>query len=62
LLGMRPYRDFDFNFGPAMLFPSYWGCLLLNRWVSVEQVYAVTLALPWTIGLWLAWYIVSRLS
>ncbi|PWU21231.1 MAG: hypothetical protein C5B50_02270 [Verrucomicrobia bacterium] len=62
LLGLQPYRDFDFNFGPAMLYPSYWGCLLFHRYFSVEQIYGATLALHWVFGLYLFYFIVSRLA
>ncbi|PWU18947.1 MAG: hypothetical protein C5B50_07985 [Verrucomicrobia bacterium] len=62
LLGMRPYRDFDFSFGPAMLYLPYWGCLAFHRYFSVEQVYGFTLALHWVLGLYLSYFVVSRFS
>jgi len=62
VMGLAPYRDFNFTYGPALLYLPYFVYRLFEGWFSIEQVYGFALAVNWCAGLYLAYYIVSRLS
>ncbi|TAJ29017.1 MAG: hypothetical protein EPO64_04230, partial [Nitrospirae bacterium] len=55
--GAVPYRDINFFYGPAMLYPPYW----LSRVLSVTTAYAVYYAAMYLAGLYLL-YLAVKLS
>ncbi|PWU17476.1 MAG: hypothetical protein C5B50_11295 [Verrucomicrobia bacterium] len=62
VMGLAPYRDFNFTYGPALLYLPYSVYRTFEGRFSIEQVYGFALAVNWSAGLYLAYYIVSRLS
>ncbi len=61
VLGLRPYRDFQYNYGPGMLYPAYWIYRLAAGRLSIDGAFAATVALHWMAGLSLLHYTVRRL-
>ncbi len=61
VLGLRPYRDFQYNYGPAMLYPAFWLYQALGGRLSVDGAYCATLLAHWVAGLWLLHYTASTL-
>jgi hypothetical protein len=62
LLGQSPYVDFAFDYGPGMLALPVAIYRLFHGSISVEQAYAATLIIHWTIGFGLLAYIISQLN
>jgi hypothetical protein len=62
LLGRLPYRDFGFDYGPAML----WGPVALYRashgGLSIEEAYLIVLLLDYILGFALLAYAVSQVN
>ena len=56
VLGQKPFQDFQFNYGPAMLYPTYWLYELFRGGLSIDAAYAVTLVAHWAAGLYLLYY------
>jgi hypothetical protein len=56
VLGLRPYRDFQYNYGPAMLYPPYWLYLLFGGKLSIDGAFCATLLVHWVAGLSLVYY------
>ena len=61
VLGQKPFQDFQFNYGPAMLYPTYWLYELFGGGLSIDAAYAVTLVVHWVAGLYLLYYVVGNL-
>ena len=61
VLGLKPFRDFQFNYGPAMLYPTYWLYALSRGALSIDGADGVTLVAHWVAGLWLLYYVVGNL-
>ena len=49
-LGQVPYRDFMYNYGPAMLYLPFWLSTLTGGWFSFEQGYLTILILFTLLG------------
>ena len=50
--GMRPYRDFEFAYGPALLYPTHW---LTMAGLSAHSAYFLFYLVISFVGLYLAW-------
>jgi len=61
-IGRRPYADFQFNFGPGMLYVPYGLQRLAAGALSIDTSYIVWLAACWVIGTLLLYYIVRHLA
>lgn len=61
VLGLRPYKDFQYNYGPAMLYPAYWLYLFLGSRMSIDAAFCATLLIHWACGLSLLYYTVMTL-
>lgn len=61
VLGLRPYRDFQYNYGPAMLYPAYWIYLIFGNRLSIDAAFCATLLIQWVLGLSLLFYTVTTL-
>lgn len=61
VLGLRPYRDFQYNYGPAMLYPAYWLYHLAGGRMSIDGAYCANLLLHWLAGLSLLFFTVRNL-
>jgi hypothetical protein len=62
LLGRRPYLDFAFDYGPAMLGLPVNLYRICHGAISVEAAYAAALIIHFTAGLALLAYVVSQLN
>lgn len=49
-LGFRPHIDFQFNYGPALLYIPHWICQLSGGVLAIEDAYALFLALSFGLG------------
>jgi len=56
-MGGRLFRDFEFDYGPLMFYPSIWFARLCH--VSLGNGYFLTWTLQWALGTWLLWKIVE---
>ena len=61
VLGLRPYRDFQYNYGPAMLYPAYWIYQFFGGAVSIDAAYCAVLVMHWVGGLALLHFTVSSI-
>ena len=59
LVGGRVYRDFSFDYGPLMYYPSWWLAGLLR--VPVGHGYYLFCLLEWVTGVLLLWHVIGRL-
>jgi hypothetical protein len=62
ILGRVPYRDFAFDYGPAMLALPVGIYRLSHAALSVEAAYAISLVIHYAIGFALVAYVVSQLN
>ena len=60
LQGFRPYRDFQFSYGPTLLFLPY--AIYQVGSASVEYAYEITLMIHWALGSFCLYYIVRSLG
>ena len=60
-LGFKPYRDFEFIYGPGMLYPAYWLHELTRGGLSVDDAYLITLVGHWMVGMFLLYYAIGNL-
>ena len=61
--GSRPYIDFEFSYGPLLLYPQYILWLLLRPLgVSVSTAYYICMGIARLVGLALAAYVIDRLT
>jgi len=61
--GSRPYIDFEFSYGPLLLYPQYWVWLALRPLgVSIFSVYYLIYAAETVLGLRLLVFVVDRLN
>lgn len=61
VLGLKPHVDFQYNYGPAMLYPAYWLYSALGGKMSIDAAYCVILLTHWAAGLSLLFYTVGTL-
>jgi hypothetical protein len=59
--GHHPYTDFEFIYGPAMLYPSFWLCKYSGGEISVEAAYCICLVIHWVSGILITAYITNNL-
>lgn len=59
-LGLRPYRDFRFDYGPLQLYPALW-LRRLSR-LSISSAYFTTWILEWTAGAALIYTVTRRFA
>jgi hypothetical protein len=62
VLGYKPYRDFQFNYGPALLYPPYWLYKFSGGKISIDDAYGISLVVHWLSGNLLLCYIVRALN
>jgi hypothetical protein len=62
ILGRRPHTDFQYNFGPAMLYPAYALYRLGRGSLSIDAAYCTTLSAYWVMGTFLSYYVIKNLS
>ncbi len=60
LQGFRPYRDFQFSYGPSLLVLPY--ALYQIGSTSVEYAYEITLMIHWALGTFCLYYVVQSLG
>jgi hypothetical protein len=60
-MGLKPYSDFQYFYGPAMLYVPHLLYIFSGRSLSIEQSYLVALLANWGVGLYLLYYVLSRL-
>ena len=56
-MGGRLYRDFEFDYGPLMFYPSVWIAHLCH--LSLGNSYYITWILQWVLGTWVLWKVVE---
>ena len=54
--GLVPYRQFEFVYGPLLLYPILWTERLLH--LSAAQAYVVTWHLFWLLGVTMVWFVI----
>jgi hypothetical protein len=55
--GMTPFVDFNFFYGPLLVYPT----ALLSRYLGLSGAYAVYYVATWLAGLYLLWVVVAAL-
>ncbi len=61
--GDMPYRDFEFAYGPLMVyFPASLAWLLKSAGLSAEAGYYLAVDLATVAGLWMLWAVISQLE
>ena len=58
--GLTPYRQFEFVYGPFLLYPILWTQRLLH--LSSSQAYLVTWILFWQMGVIMVWVVVRGID
>ena len=58
--GLIPYRQFEFVYGPLLLYPVLWAQRLLH--LSSSQAYVVTWLVFWQIGVVMVWVVVRGID
>ena len=56
-MGARLYRDFEFDYGPLMFYPSIWIARLCH--ISLGNGYFLSWGLQWALGTWALWKMVA---
>jgi len=56
-MGGRLFRDFEYDYGPLMFYPSVWIARLCH--ISLGNGYFLTLTVQWALGTWLLWKVVE---
>ena len=49
-LGFRPHIDFQFNYGPLLLYAPHWVCKFSGGVLAIEDAYVLFLALSFAVG------------
>jgi len=62
VIGLKPYADFQFSYGPAMLYPAYWLYKLFNGHLTIDSAYCATLVGHWIGGFYLLYYVIKSLG
>ena len=62
ILGQRPHLDFQYNFGPGMLYPAYGLYRLGAGAFSIDTAYCITLSAYWILGTFLSYYVIKNLN
>jgi hypothetical protein len=60
LLGRVPFRDFHFDYGPGMIWPTLFLYRLTGASISIEAAYLITLLFHYFVGFGLIAYAVSQ--
>lgn len=60
LAGGRVYRDFLFDYGPLLYYPSWWLAALLH--IPVGHAYYLFCLLEWVAGVLLLWRVIGQLQ
>jgi len=61
-LGNQPYKDFQFFYGPGMLYPQFWLYRIGMGYLSIEAAYFITLLCHWLLGVFLIYKIFTYLG
>jgi len=56
-MGGRLYRDFTFDYGPLMFYPSVWIARLCH--ISLGNGYFLAWTVQWALGTWVLWKVVE---
>ncbi len=56
-MGARLYRDFEFDYGPLMFYPSVWIAHLCH--LSLGNGYFLEWSIQWALGTWVLWKVVE---
>ncbi|WP_419804408.1 hypothetical protein [Terriglobus sp.] len=59
MAGGRVYRDFQFDYGPLLYYPSWWLAAALH--IPVGHAYYLFCLLEWVAGVLLLWGVIARL-
>lgn len=62
ILGYSPYSQFDFIYGPGLLYPQLWLYRLASGTLSVEAAHAVIFIAHFVVGLWMVCFVIERLG
>jgi hypothetical protein len=62
ILGRSPHLDFQYNFGPGMLYLAYFLYRLGAGALSIDAAYCTTLSAYWVIGTFLSYYVIKNLN
>ncbi len=57
-LGLKPYRDFQFNYGPLILYPCFWLYKAMGGLLSIDTSCFALVLCHWVAGYFLLVYIV----
>ena len=60
LAGLLPYTQFEFVYGPMMLYPNVWLTGILH--LSILHGYVATWILSWLVGVWMIWTVVGAID
>jgi hypothetical protein len=58
--GLIPYRQFEFAYGPLLLYPEVWVARLLH--VGYATGYSIVWVASWLIGIWMVWELVRSVD
>jgi hypothetical protein len=58
--GLKPYRQFEFVYGPLLLYPVLWVQRLLHR--SIVFSYGLVWLTFWIIGIFFIWFVVKNID
>jgi len=61
-VGQSPYRDFDFGYGPAMLYVPFWLHQITNPFLCLDTAYIVALLGFWVLGYYLFYRVLCYLN
>lgn len=56
--GQRLYRDFEYIYGPLLLYPGHWIKSAFH--VSTLAGYLVSLGLQWVVGMGMLWFVLAK--
>jgi hypothetical protein len=58
--GLAPYRQFEFIYGPLLLYPNFWASRILHS--SQLHAYILIWIADWILGIWMIWFVVRSLD
>lgn len=59
-MGLIPYRQFEFAYGPLLLYPGVWAAKILHG--SLTAGYYLWWTASWMIGVWMLWELVRAVD